>query len=208
MVCKSFFIWKEKKMELRPKISVVVPIHDMLNGDKFLWRLVNSLMIQTFKDWELIITKDGRMAENTNSGIKKARGEIIKILYLDDYFSDSQALDVMIGTLGNRDWLVCGTHNNPFPQYTIDIETGNNKLGSPSALMFRNCFENNLLFDEKMSWLLDADLYKRMYEKYREPVILTGNWITLGIGNHQMTYILTDEQKQMEHNYLNKKYGK
>lgn len=194
-----------------PKVSIVVPIHDMKNGDKFLWRLVNSLTEQTFKDWELIITKDGKMAENTNAGIKRARGEYIKILYLDDYFSHEFSLENMMATyeVGTiPEWAMVGTHNNPVPMYTDDIESGNNKLGSPSALIFRNRFENNLLFDEKMSWLLDCDFYKRMYKKYGRPLTIPGKFITLGEGDHQMTHILTDEEKLLEHKYIHEKYAK
>ncbi len=51
-------------------ISIILPIHDMKNGAYFLWRAVNSIMSQTYKDYEIIITKEGRMAENTNAGIK------------------------------------------------------------------------------------------------------------------------------------------
>lgn len=189
----------------RPKVSIVTPIHDMKDGDKFLWRLINSLTAQTFKDWELIITKDGRMAENTNSGIKQARGVLVKILYLDDYFSHEKSLEEMVNYF-TGDWMMVGTQNNPYPKWTDDIATGNNKLGSPSALMFKNHFEDNLLFDENMSWLLDCDLYKRMKEKYEYMRILEGNYITLGEGDHQMTHILTDEEKLAEHNYIKQKY--
>lgn len=184
----------------------------MKNGEFFLWRLVNSLTSQTFTDWELIITKDGKMAENTNSGIKRARGEYIKILYLDDYFSHENSLLYIIAQIQNsgNNWLICGTNDNENPQWTNDIEIGNNKLGSPSALMFKNLFEQNLLFDETMSWLLDCDLYKRMSKSffYKSPTIFNGNHITIGKGDHQMTNILTDEEKLAEHKYMNEKYGK
>lgn len=192
-------------MSNQPKVSIVVPIHDMKDGDKFLWRLVNSLTAQTFKDWELIITKEGKMAENTNAGIKRARGEYVKILYLDDYFSHNDALREMVFTFEKTtaDWLICGTNDNLNPVWTDDIETGNNKLGSPSALMFRNKFEKNILFDETMSWLLDCDLYRRMEG---DLATLTGNHITIGKGDHQMTHILTNEEKLAEHNYMKKKY--
>lgn len=194
-----------------PKVSIIVPIHDMKNGAFFLWRFVNSLTEQTFKDWELIITKEGKMAENTNAAIKRARGEWIKIMYLDDYFLTPkyQCLDMVYDFTGGIEWGIYGTDTNPNPYWTDDIETGNNKLGSPSALIFRNHFEDNLLFDENMSWLLDCDYYKRMKEKYHKPVLLLGGSevsIGIGQGDHQMTHILTDEEKLTEHEYITKKY--
>lgn len=178
----------------------------MKNGEFFLWRLVNSLTSQTFKDWELIITKDGKMAENTNSGIKRARGEFIKILYLDDYFTDSESLEFMVNNFTDE-WAIVGVNNHQQPYWTEDIHTGNNQLGSPSALIFRNHFEENLLFDERMSWILDCDLYKRMKDKFGPPDIMPGNYITLGQGDHQMTHILTDEEKLKEHEIIKKKYA-
>ncbi len=192
-----------------PKVSIVVPIHDMKDGDKFLWRLVNSLTEQTFKDWELIITKDGKMAENTNAGIKRARGELIKILYLDDYFASINYLQEVVDSFEkwyNQDWLITASDSNLRPEWTDDIETGNNKLGSPSALTFKNHFGDNILFDEKMSWLLDCDFYKRMKEKYGHPIYLYDIKVNIGQGDHQMTYILTDEEKQKEFYYLQHKY--
>ena len=187
------------------RVSIVVPIHDMQDGAFFLWRLVNSLTAQTFKNWELIITKEGKMAENTNAGIKRATGDLIKILYLDDYFTTQFSLEAMVDQFFGE-WGIVGAHNNIEPQYTADIQTGNNKLGSPSALIFKNKFKANLLFDESLSWLLDCDLYKRMYDAYGPPQIMGGNYVTLGEGPHQMTHILTDIQKISEYNYMNKKY--
>lgn len=167
-------------------------------------------MEQTFTDYEIIITKEGRMAENTNAGIKRARGEYVKILYLDDYFSHPQALKHMVEAMDYRkenQWLITATDTNPNPHWTEDIETGNNKLGSPSALMMRNHFEDNLLFDENLSWMLDCELYKRVYNAFGEPTILEDVNINIGQGKHQMTYILTDEEKLAEHEYMKNKYA-
>lgn len=189
--------------ESKPKLSIIIPIHDMKNGKEFLWKSINILTEQTFKDFELIITKAGRMAENTNEGIKRARGEIIKILYLDDVLANKDSLQTIVEAFNEGvEWLVTGADNNQTPYYTHDIKTGNNRLGSPSCLAFRNHFKDNLLFDENMSWLLDCDLYKRMYTKYGEPKILTGTHVIIGVGDHQMTHILTDEDKQKEHDYI------
>jgi len=191
---------------MNPKISICIPIHEMSNGAFFLWRAINSIMEQTFKNYEIIITKEGKMAENTNAGIKKAKGELIKILYLDDYFAKPTALQEIAEAMEGQDWLITGCDTNLEPYITTDIETGNNKLGSPSCLTMRR--ESALLFDERMSWLLDCDLYKRLYEKYGTPKTLYGEYIKIGIGNHQMTNILTDEEKLLEFNLIKEKYDK
>ena len=146
------------------KLSIVVPIHQgMKHGDFFLWRLTQSLMSQTFQDYELVIVQDGLMAHNTNAGIKKARGELIKILYLDDYLAHDQALQVIVDNFKPEDtWLATGClhqredgdyyetpHSPHLPEYTKDIHRGNNRIGSPSVITIRN--EGHLLFDEHLS---------------------------------------------------------
>ena len=192
-------------MDKRPKLSIVIPIHNMKGGSEFLWRSINMLAEQSFKDFEIVITKDGKMAENTNSGIKQARGEFIKILYLDDMLAHKDALKEIVEAIDGNHWLINGCDTNPYPYYTDDIETGNNKLGSPSCLTIRN---NDLIFfDEKMSWLLDCQYYKQMYEKYGEPVILDGIHVNMGIGEHQVTNIMSLEEKEAEAVYLKQKYA-
>ena len=195
-----------------PKISIVVPIHDMLNGDKFLWRLVNSLTNQTFKDWELVITKEGRMAENTNAAIKKAKGEIIKILYLDDYLAHSNSLQVIVDNFKGG-WLATGCLHDDrisigsphFPEWSEDVIKGNNTIGSPSVIAVEN--NDPLLFDENMSWLLDCDYYKRLYERYGEPTLVNDLNVIIGIGDHQITKLMPDTEKLAEYYYMNYKYG-
>ena len=191
-----------------PKISIVLPIHEMKNGAFFLWRAINSIMEQTFKDYEIIITKEGKMAENTNAGIKKAKGEIVKILYMDDWLDHPDYLLMVCGQFlyPDTEWLITSATTNLHPKWTNDIETGNNKLGSPSALTFRNHFEENLLFDEKLSWLLDCDLYKRLKEKYGEPDIFTQVNIGIGIHEGQATNLMSDDYKLSEHEYVRNKY--
>src|SRR3990167_8201229 len=109
-----------------PKVSIVLPIHNMKNGAFFLWRCINSIMEQTFKNYEIVITKEGSMPVNTNAGIKKARGELIKILYLDDWFAHPNALKDIVDNFDyDRHWLITGVDTNPSPYWTPDIHTGN-----------------------------------------------------------------------------------
>jgi len=177
----------------------------MKNKEFFLERALNSVRSQTFQDWELVVTEDGKMAENTNSAIKKAEGTLVKILYMDDFLAHPNALQDIWNNFEFMDeWLITGADTNPHPYWTDDIETGNNKLGSPSALTMRK--STALMFDERMSWLLDCDLYRRMYDEYGPPKILDSIGVNIGVGDHQMTHILTDEEKLAEHNLIRKKY--
>ena len=89
------------------KISIVIPMHWMKNWQFFLNRCLGSIEQQTYKHYEIIITKSGRMAENTNAGIEKATGDIIKILYMDDYLSHADSLkNIAEGFQGG--WLATG----------------------------------------------------------------------------------------------------
>lgn len=191
---------------MRPKLSIVIPIHEVKGGADFLWRSVNALTEQSFQDFEIIITKAGKMAENTNEGLRQARGELIKILYLDDYLAHKDALkDIVEAFTPQANWLITGANNNPYPYYTEDILTGNNKLGSPSVLTIRNGL--GVYFDEKMTWLLDCDVYNSLYRKYGEPVIIDGVGVIIGEGDHQVTHQLSAETKNAEADYLLKKYN-
>jgi len=198
-----------------PRISVCVPTHTMENGEYFLERLKHSLQRQTFTDYELIITQEGKMAENTNAAIKRAKGDIIKVLYMDDFFFSSNALQHIVDAFqSGTGWYASGcVHTtdgisffNPHaPEFTPGIATGNNTIGSPSVVAFEN--DDPLLFDENMSWLLDCDLYERLYKRYGAPMLSKELDIAIGIGLHQMTNLLSDKEKLDEQKYIIHKYG-
>ena len=92
---------------MSPKVSVVTTIY---NGEKYLEKCVNSILNQTFADFEFIIVDDGstdktlkklleinspriKIIQQPNqgqakaliSGIKQARGDLIARLDVDDY---------------------------------------------------------------------------------------------------------------------------
>jgi len=188
-----------------PKISLILPYHDIPETALFLKRAIDSIMIQTYKDYEIVLVKNGKMAENTNSGIKRAKGDIIKVLAMDDYFAHENALQRIVDAFTGT-WLITACDNNPHPYWTDDIHLGNNKLGGLSALTFIN--KDPFLFDEEMSWLLDCDYYKKLYNKYGEPLIIEDINVCIGIHPNQMTHTLSMDDKLSEHNYMQKKYAK
>ena len=95
------------------KVSICIPYY---NSKKTLIRLLNSILEQSFKDYEVIITDDSpnvleeeiikRYPEvkyyknenrlgptaNCNEAVRKSSGELIKIMHHDDWFNHKNAL--------------------------------------------------------------------------------------------------------------------
>lgn len=181
----------------------------------FVERLLASLDSQTFQDFEVVMTEEGKMAENTNAAIKKAKGDIVKILYMDDYLNHPNALQNIVDAFQGG-WLVTGcehqesrgTSHGPlinahFPIWNPRMALGENTIGSPSVLAFEN--DSPLLFDENLSWLLDCDLYSRLYDRYGPPTVLHDLNVVIGLGPHQVTHTMPDEAKRAEYTYLHNK---
>ena len=132
----------------------------MKNGEFFLWRNIRSIVKQSFTDYEIVIVDEGKIAENTNAGMKRARGDIIKILYLDDHFHSVDALrHIVDGFDDDTLWLATGClhqkinekpHSAHIPKWNDKMYTGENTLGSPSVMAFRN--GDHLFFDERLQW--------------------------------------------------------
>lgn len=223
------------------KISIAIPTTSMENGENLFIRCLNSLWDQTFQDFEIVVTDnsdDDRiknicehyrtgivyyrnpvkgMASNTNAAIKHSRGELIKILYMDDFLIDNEALETIAKKFHGQwlvnaclhvdEWGVIGTLH--IPSYNDRIIEGFNTIGSPSVLTLKNTnlIDGELLyFDENLGWLLDCDYYKRMYELYGDPVIISKPLTGIGIHNGQVTNTISQEIKMKECQYLMNKY--
>lgn len=194
-----------------PKVSIAIPIHKMMNFDFFLDRCLASIREQSFQDYELVITENPNgMAANTNEAIKRSTGDLIKILYMDDYFADKHALQRIVDAFKGN-WMATGCEHdngkrcNPHKASFDGIPNGQNTIGSPSVITIKNGLD--VYFDEKMTWLLDVDFYKRLNEKFGPPEILDDINVVIGVGDHQMTHILSDELKANEEQYLKQKYA-
>ena len=191
---------------MTPKVSIVIPFHWMKNWQHFLTRCLESIEKQTFKDYEVVLIKHSTMPVTSNRVMESAKGEIVKVLYMDDWLESEDYLEKLYEAFdAETEWVITSASTNRNPEWTDNIEVGNNKLGSPSALAYRN-FAVEEKFDENLSWLLDCDLYKRLENEYGKPKILKNIEVGIGTGDHQMTHILTEEQKLKEHNYLKIKY--
>lgn len=186
------------------RLSVVIPIHDMPNFGFFFDRCLKSLESQSFQDFETVIVKEGKFAENTNAGIRKAKGELIKFLCLDDWLIDENYLQKVVDNFEDG-WLVTASDNNLNPHYNEQIYLGVNTLGSPSALTIKN--DKPLFFDKNLVWLVDCEYYERLWNRYGNPTILKDAVVGVGIGDHQMTHQISDEIKVKEQLMMKEKYG-
>lgn len=220
----------------KPKLTVAIPTHQMEDADYFFRRCLDSLWNQSFQDFEIVVTDNSDnhdikricewyktgikyyrnpikgMAPNTNEAIRRSTGELIKILYMDDFMAHDEALEKIVNNFKGK-WLVTGCRhtvdgedffNTHMPFYSDDIHTGNNTIGSPSVLTVRN--DDTLFFDEEMTWLLDCDYYKRMYQLYGEPTILKDVNVIIGLHEGQATHTMGEDRKIKENEYIKQKY--
>lgn len=196
-----------------PKLSIAIPVYDMKNRDYFLGRCLDSIKMQSFKDYEIVITENGKgMAGNTNEAIKQSKGELVKILFMDDFLSEKDSLKDIIDNFKDEDtWLVTGCEHydgdsffNPhYPTWSTAMGRGANTIGSPSVVTLRR--GTVLLFDENLSWVLDCDLYVRYYEAFGLPKFLNTLNVVIGVGDHQATNMISNDAKKNEYDYLIKK---
>lgn len=199
--------------ELSPKVSIAVPYYDTPKTAYFLSRLFFSIGKQTFQDYEIVLTNEPGMAHNHNAAILKSRGEIIKLMQMDDYFAHPDSLKNIVDNF-KGEWMIVGCahidegspdiFNEHHPQWTDDIYTGNNKLGGLSTLVIKN--DTKMLLDEDFSWVVDCDLYRRYKDKFGLPDILDEINVIVDVGEHRLSNTLSDEFKSNEHEKLIKRY--
>lgn len=158
------------------------------------------------------------MSSNVNNALQNACGKLIKILFLDDYLANDEVLQVIVDNfdLSKDCWLASGCEHTEdgnvrfavhLPSYNDTVYTGNNTIGSPSVITLKN--ERILSFDEKLKWLMDCDYYKRCYDTFGEPKIVSRVLTVIRVGNHQTTNTLaTDVLRYREYCYVVKKYEK
>jgi len=110
-------------------ISVIVPYKE---DRGYLKQCIDSINAQTYTDFELIEAHGpGTLPENFNAGLKRAKGEFIKMVQDDDYLPPD-ALRHLAEGIGDHQWVVGNVWQmtaNPYihkPPY-LDFESQLNK---------------------------------------------------------------------------------
>ena len=191
-------------MDTTPKVSICIPAYKQTHQLK---KTLDSILIQKFLDYELIISDDSPddrveklvheynfgtrliywrncpakgSPENWNEALRKAKGEYIKLIHHDDWFTCSESLGLFIGLLEKHpeaDFAFCAAYSwfeentrkelySPGATRIEPIRTNPllllsaNVIGAPSALIIRK--KAMQLYDPALVWLVDIENYIRM----------------------------------------------
>ena len=183
---------------------------------------VDNLTEEVCEQWKdrlnIVYTREekrrGYFTANENNGIKHCSGEIIKFLDADDYLYDWKSLEIINDAFtDNVNWLATDylhshdrtslyNRHRPVMNERIYIV---NSIGTPSCLAVRNV-PDLPLFDEELKWAGDCEWYKRLYDKFGNPKIVSRTTIVHLLWNNNVEKVLTDEdlRKKEETYILNK----
>jgi glycosyltransferase involved in cell wall biosynthesis len=231
------------------KVSIAVPVFEYYGrGVEFLDDMLRTISYQTLKDVEVVISDHsknddieiycrkneynlnikyihnengrGNPAINTNNAIDNCSGEIIKVFQQDDFFFDTEALEVMYNlmTESSQKWFVCGAihtrddgrsfFNPMLPRWDekMIVEDQRNFIGGVSVLSIKQ--EVKTRFDPNVKMLLDVDFYHDTMLNYGMPIlhqdILIGNRVR---DTDTLMAQISEEEVVDEFKYVHKKYG-
>ena len=159
----------------------------------------------------------GKIAPNMNNAIEHSQGLFIKMLFQDDFLYDTDSLQIVYDSIAeNQDkhWFItacvhtddCITmYDRMTPYYHDRIYAGVNTISCPSVLTVRN--DSKLpTFDETLNWLLDVEYYKRLYNAYRDPVVIDIVCVVNRNAEVRTTNMITEKQKQEEVSRVIRRY--
>jgi len=189
-----------KQNENMPKVSIIVPVY---KAEKYLNRCIDSILAQTFTDWELLLIDDGspdrsgdicdeyakkdtriRVFHKKNGGVSSARnlgldnvqGEYVTFVDSDDWLLEN-TLTLCSSNFGKYEIV-------RFSMVYIESLVGDNdrKLVLPSsesknAIMQRILERNSLL--GVCGGLYKADLFNNPSIRFDSNLVMAEDWLVL-----------------------------
>lgn len=223
------------------KISIVVPTYEAKGkGVYFTKRCLDSIKQQTYTNYEVIIADHsidsdirdalaeysgmkikhffnergrGNSSINMNEGIKKAKGDVIKILHFDDQLSNPNSLKLLADLYKNKEvkWGAFGFNHLYGNIVTRElIPSFSNTMGCPSTSFFINDKTDPIYFDENLIIINDHDMHHRLRSKYGEPNIIEDICVTIGMHTDQVSNSDMAQEKELKEwdYYRTKQYNK
>jgi len=204
--------------EINPTVSVIIPTY---NRAPLIGRAIQSVLDQTYQDFELIVVDDGSKDDTEdivtkindariiyvrhernkgahaarNTGIAMARGEYIAFQDSDDVWLPEklerqiQAFKIAtenVGVVYTGFWRIEGDKKTYIPSPKLQRLEGDihnellrdNFVGTPVAVIKRECFAKAGVFDEGLPCLEDWELFIRISKYYpfkciNEPLLIS-----------------------------------
>jgi glycosyltransferase involved in cell wall biosynthesis len=211
-------------------ISVCIPAYNRL---AYLKRLLDSIQIQLYRNFEVVISDDSPggeiyllveghplhsfiryfknspslgTPENWNECIRRAKGNWIKLMHDDDWFSDAGALGAFAAAVEkfpDKGFFFCAYRNiyadegnreeevriSPVweKRITVNPETllSRNVIGPPSVVLHKKI--PGLSYDNHLKWLVDIDFYISYLRQIPGPEQIPAMLVNVGIGQDQVT---------------------
>jgi glycosyltransferase involved in cell wall biosynthesis len=230
---------------LMMKISICIPTYEYYgDGVAFLTQLFDSINNQTYRNFNVVISDHsitnvievlcneyrnkfeiiyiknndnlGNGSHNTNNAIKNSDGDIIKIMFQDDFFINNDSLDKIVQSFNNNNcgWAVNGSNRTNdgvicsgvmTPRWNENILSGVNTISSPSVLSFKK--DSNCFFDENLVMLMDCEMYYQLYLKYGLPIVISDVLICNRIHKNQISSLYRNDVHK-EISYVRNKHNK
>lgn len=235
-----------------PKVSICIPTYNNLEAFK---RCFNSVLLQNYTDYEVVVTDDSSneeiknyLAENSqlknifyfknqtalgspenwNEAIRRSKGEYIKILHHDDWFTHENSLEIFVQLLDknptseiafvaskniNLETSMIINYNRPSKEKIEEIKNNpvtllnGNFIGAPSATIFRK--NNFSIFDSNTIWFVDIDFYIQILLQNNNLIFSEIDAISIGASPTQITKSVESNKtiNIVEHFYLLNKWG-
>ena len=162
---------------------------------------------------------------NWNEALSHAKGELVKIMFSDDWFTYLNSLEKMVNALENSPeagLVFCGSMQvSKSKSYSRKPENGyveqlqkdyrylfiSNQIGAPSDTMYRR--ELQVKFDEKSNWASDVFLYMEILKKNPKFAYLDEPLISIGIHDNQYTESFSENDSRIfkDYQYMFEKYS-
>lgn len=172
---------------LIPKVSVLMPVY---NTEKYVAEAIQSILSQTFTDFEFIIINDGStdnseaiiqsfsderiryfsnkqnlgIVDTLNRGLDLCRGEYIARMDADDISLPKRFEKQVEFMDNNADVGVCGTYTSTFGLEFKIIKSPNNSVQAFTALAMGPCIPHPTAFIRNIILLQHKVKYSKQYE--------------------------------------------
>lgn len=180
-------------------ISVVIPAYEQYGMGAFhLTHLLNTLETQTGVEYDVVVVDSAiddsisnlcqlynircvkgirGASENINAAIDQAKYDKVKLMCMDDFFTQPNALKLFSEALDKDGWVISNSIRYDGTLRQIGrTETSythgslrKNTTGMPSVIGFRR---NSLRFDPTLKTICDLYFYHQLYELFGQPGVI------------------------------------